>query len=399
MSKTSAERIRQWTGPALLSFGFRPFFLFGALWAMIAMLVWIFLLTGLIELPSTFDPVTWHAHEFLFGYVSAIVAGFLLTAVPNWTGRLPVVGWTLGGLVVLWILGRIAIAISAILPMWLTITADLSFLTVFSLLILREIIVGKNWRNLIVMGLLAILLLANVLFHWEVADGNFAAQGIGLRLGLAATLMMISVIGGRIVPSFTRNWLVRTGREAKPTPPMQDFDKATLLATFVALLSWVFLPEQIVTGILLLIVGGLQVVRLSRWKGTHTFAEPLVWVLHVGYAFVPLGALLMGVSLLVPNAFGLAAAQHVWMAGGIGLMTLAVMSRATLGHTGRELHAGAGTTVIYLAMILAVFARLAAAVWPDLATPFYHSSALFWMVAFGGFVVLYGPLLIRPKPE
>lgn len=390
--------MRAWTGPAVLSFGFRPLFLLGAGWAALAMAVWIASLSGHLEIPSQFSPVAWHAHEFLFGYLGAVIAGFLLTAVPNWTGRLPVVGWALGGLVFLWLAGRLAVGISAMMPAMAAALIDLAFPLALSAVILREIVAGRNWRNLIVLALLFTFMAANALFHLEAAQGTEASQGTGLRLGLAAALMMISVIGGRIVPSFTRNWLAKKGSEARPVPPMQRFDKAVLAVTLIGLLSWVVRPEWPVTGVLLLVAGVMQTMRLMRWKGGATGSEPLVWVLHAGYAFVPLGALVMAAGILVPDALEIAAAQHVWMAGAVGLMTLAVMTRATLGHSGRELHAGPATASLYVLLICAVAMRLAAGIWPELSMTLHWLSVICWVLAFGGFVVVYGPMLVSRRP-
>ncbi len=398
MPKTTAEQMRLWNGPAVLSFGFRPFFLLGALWAALAMAIWVSMLAGGLALPSRFDPVSWHAHEFLFGYLSAIIAGFLLTAVPNWTGRLPVLGWRLAALVALWIAGRLAIVFSEFMPAFLVALVDVMFAIALGLLIAREIVASRDWRNLIVLAMLTVFTLANLLFHMEAGQGATAAQGIGLRLGLAAVLMMISVIGGRIVPSFTRNWLVKSGHDARPVPPMQAFDKLVLLITLAGLALWVVRPDWPVTGLLLLLLATFQTVRLVRWKGLNTLSEPLVWVLHLGYGLVPLGALFVAVDILLPGFLGLAASQHVWMAGATGLMTLAVMTRATLGHTGQALHAGSATLAIYLALIASVCVRLAAGLLPDIAMIFYSLSALLWMGAFGGFVIAYGGLLLRPKP-
>ncbi|MCM2561266.1 NnrS family protein [Lutimaribacter sp. EGI FJ00015] len=394
MTSTS-EQMRAWTGPALLTLGFRPFFFGAAVWAVLAMVLWVPMLSGHLMLPTAFDPVSWHAHEFLFGYLGAVVAGFLLTAVPNWTGRLPIVGWRLGMLALLWLVGRVGVAISAGLPAGLVAALDLAFPVVFALAIGREIVAGKNWRNLIVLAMLCVFLVGNALFHWEVARGDYAAQGYGMRLGLGAGVMMIAVIGGRVVPSFTRNWLVKRRSTSLPVPPMQRFDKAALVALLVALSLWVFVPLAALTGVALALAGVLHLLRLTRWSGHRTLAEPLVTVLHAGYAFVPLGALALAAEILLPGAIGMAGAQHFWMAGAIGLMTLAVMTRATLGHTGRALTAGAGTVAIYLALILSVLARVAAGVWPELSGPLHMMAGLFWTLAFGGFAVIYGALLLR----
>ena len=373
MSATSSEQIRAWRGPAILSYGFRPFFFGAAVWAVLAMVLWVPMLSGHLTLPTAFDPVSWHAHEFLFGYLGAVVSGFLLTAVPNWTGRLPIVGWRLGMLGGLWLAGRVAVTVSGSMPALPVAMVDLAFPVVFALLIAREIVAGKNWRNLIVLAMLGVLILGNTLFHWEAAQGYYAAQSYGLRLGLGAGIMMIAVIGGRIVPSFTRNWLVKRQSIALPVASMQSFDKVALAALLVALVLWVALPLGTPTGLALALAG----------------------VLHAGYAFVSLGALALSAEILLPGSFGMAGAQHFWMAGAIGLMTLAVMTRATLGHTGQDLTAGAGTVAIYLALMLSVFVRVAGGVWPEFSGPLHTMAGLFWIAAFGGFAVVYGTLLLR----
>lgn len=394
---TTTEQMRAWTGPAILTFGFRPFFFGAAVWAALAMALWVPMLSGDLTLPTALDPVGWHAHEFLFGYLGAVIAGFLLTAVPNWTGRLPIVGWRLATLAGLWLVGRGAIAVSSALPAGLVAALDLAFPVVFALAIGREIVAGKTWRNLIVLAMLGVFILGNALFHWEAARGGFAAQGYGLRLGLGASVMMIAVIGGRVVPSFTRNWLVKRRSAGLPVPPMQAFDKAALVALLVALAVWVVLPVSVVTGLALAVAGGLHAARLARWAGRRTLAEPLLSVLHAGYAFVPLGALALALEILAPGSLGMAGAQHLWMAGAIGLMTLAIMTRATLGHTGRELTAGAGTVAIYAALVLSVFARVAGGLWPAYSGALNMVAGVSWILAFGGFAVAYGtPLLRRP---
>ncbi|QIZ82451.1 NnrS family protein [Thalassovita gelatinovora] len=391
--------MRAWTGPALLTYGFRPFFFGAGIWAALAMVLWVPMLSGHLELPSRFDPVSWHAHEFLYGYLGAVVAGFLLTSVPNWTGRLPIVGWPLGGLFVLWLAGRLAVAVSSGLPVWLVVCADLSMLVTLAVVLTREIVAGKNWRNLMVLVMLAVLILGNGVFHWEAAQGDYAAQGYGLRIGLAAGLMLIAVIGGRIVPSFTRNWLVRRGSGKLPVAPMKTFDKAALIVLLIALLFWIAAPENRATAFVMLLAGLLHLIRLSRWAGERCLSEPLLWVLHLGYGLLPLGAIMVALEALRPGGVGFAAAQHVWMAGTIGVMTLAVMTRATLGHTGQTLHAGPGTTMIYLCIIAAMLLRLAAGGWPMQADILLVLSGTVWIAAFGGFAVLYGRLLLRPLPR
>lgn len=396
---STAQQMRVWRGPALLSFGFRPFFFAAGLWAVLSMLLWLAMLRGLLTLPTAFDPVSWHAHEFLFGYLGAVVAGFLLTAVPNWTGRLPIVGWPLGGLFSLWIVGRLAVAFSEGVPPLLVALAALLFPVALAAAIAREIISGRNWRNLVVLAMLIVLILGNAVFHWEAARGLYAGDGFGLRLGLGAGVMMIAMVGGRVVPSFTRNWLVKRASPVLPVPPMQRLDKLALVVLVLTLLSWVAAPDAAATGIALLVAGLLHLWRMGRWEGHRTGAEPLVLVLHAGYAFVPLGALAVGAAILWPDALAAPAAQHVWMAGGIGLMTLAVMTRATLGHTGQPLSADAGTVFIYLTLVVAVAARVLAGPLPSLAPTLHLLSGLAWLASFGGFTLLYGRCLLLARPK
>jgi len=396
MART-VEQMRHWQGPALLSYGFRPFFLGAALWAVIAMLLWVPMMTGGLTLPTAFDPVSWHAHAFLFGYLLAVVAGFLLTAVPNWTGRLPIVGWPLALLFALWIAGRAAVALSSYLPPFATALIDLAMPLALTAVIAREIIAGRNWRNLMVLGMLVLIMIGDAVFHWEAASGAYPAKGYGLRIGLGAGILMISVIGGRVVPSFTRNWLAKQNATTLPVPPMQRFDKIALLGMLVALTGWVAMPDARWVAALLAVAGVLHILRLARWAGRWTLAEPLIAVLHVAYAFVPLGAMALALEILIPGTAGLGAVQHVWMAGAIGLMTLAIMTRATLGHTGQPLTATGGTVMIYGALILAVVLRVSAGVWPGLAVPFYWAAAVLWITAFLGFAIYYGRLLLLSR--
>lgn len=396
MINSSAEQIRAWRGPVLLSFGFRPFFLLGGIWAVLAMAVWLAMLAGRDPIATNFDPVSWHAHEFLFGYLGAVVAGFLLTAVPNWSGRLPIVGWRLGGLVALWLLGRAAVAFSAHLPPLFVALIDLSCLGVLAAMIVREVFAGRHWRSLIILALLCVLIASNAFFHLEAAQSGSASAGLGLRLGLAGSIMLIIVIGGRIVPSFTRNWLAKTGVGRLPTV-FGHLDKASFLIGALALALWVAAPSWPGSGVTLLLAGLLHAMRLAYWGGFWTGREPLVWILHIGYLFVPLGAFAMGLAILAPDSIEGVAAQHLWTAGAIGVMTLAVMTRAILGHTGRTLTAGIGTVAIYIAIIGAVVARFIAGFTEEFIQPLYLASGLLWVAAFLGFTLLYGPMLLKPK--
>jgi uncharacterized protein involved in response to NO len=385
-------RRRNYVGPALFSYGFRPFFLGAALWAALSILLWLPLYIGDIALPSAFAPLDWHVHEMLYGYVAAVVAGFLLTAVPNWTGQLPINGAPLAALATLWLAGRVAVFTSARTGSTVAAVIDVAFLALLAGLMVREIVAGKNWRNLRVIGVVAVLIAGNVVFHIEAARDGVAAYGT--RLGLAAVIGLIMLVGGRIIPSFTHNWLARENPGRLPAK-FSRFDAISLAVAALGLASWVVAPAADVTGLALLLAGVLQAVRLARWAGDRTAAEPLVLVLHVGYAFVPLGFWLLGAAVLWPASVPSSAGIHAWTAGAIALMTLAVMSRATLGHTGNALIASRGTQAIYVCAALAALARIAAAFWPEMIL--LHLAAGAWVLAFGGFAAVYGPLLLRAR--
>jgi uncharacterized protein involved in response to NO len=390
---TSAAQIRAFTGPALLSFGFRPFFLFGALWAALAVALWLPVLSGNLILPSALGPVQWHVHELVFGYVPAIVAGFLLTAVPNWTGRLPVVGTRLATLFLVWVAGRIAIFFSLKIGIVPAAAIDLSFLAALGLVIAREILASKNTHNLKVLVGVALLLLGNALFHLETIAG--VGDGHGTRLGIAATIMLIMLIGGRIIPSFTRNWLARRDAGRMPSP-FDRFDLVVMVASGIALAAWVVMPSATATAATAAIAAALNIARLGRWAGERTAAEPLVLILHIAYAFIPIGFALLALGIVRPDIVAPSGALHGWTTGAIGVMTLAVMTRASLGHTGQPLAATRPIQFIYAAVVAAALARIAVA-FDVLHDPMLHLAATAWVAAFCGFLVVYTPLLARRR--
>ncbi|MGM4924264.1 NnrS family protein [Tardiphaga sp. 804_B3_N1_9] len=382
-------RVRSIADWPLLSAGFRPFFLLGACYAGLAILIWMPAFHGRLALASGFAPRDWHIHEMLFGFMSAVVTGFLFTAIPNWTGRLPIRGLPLLGLVVLWIAGRICLTFSAYTGWLVAMLVDVSFLTLVAAAATREIAAGRNWRNLPVVGIVAFLLVGNIAFHVEAHLAG--AADVSIRIGVAVVVLLISLIGGRIVPSFTRNWLVRENPGRLPVP-FARFDMIVIAISAAALLLWIARPFGALTGVALALVGLLHIMRLARWAGDRTSREGLLLILHIGYAFVPLGFLLNAAAAagwVAPSA-GL----HAWMAGAAGVMTLAVMSRATLGHTGQALHASRTTLMIYAAVIVAALARIGAVIAPAYSPPLLHVAALTWVAAFIGFAVSFGPLLI-----
>jgi uncharacterized protein involved in response to NO len=388
-SATSVPRLRRYQGPAVLSHGFRPFFLLGAVYAGLAALAWLPVFLGELTLTTAFAPRDWHVHEMLYGYLPAVITGFLFTAIPNWTGRLPIQGMPLLALVIAWILGRLAVTCSAEIGWLAAMLIDISFLTLTTAAAAREILAGNNWRNFKVVALIGLLLVGNIAFHLE---AHFeGAADYGIRAGIAVVVMLILLIGGRIIPSFTRNWLARENPGRMPSP-FARFDIAIVISSAVALLVWIFRQDGPLVGTMFALVGMMHVIRLGRWAGDRTVRERLVLILHVGYAFVPLGFLLVAASTF--NIVSASAGIHAWMAGAAGVMTLAVMTRASLGHTKQPLTASLLTQGIYIAVVIAALARICAVIVPALNSHLLHLAAFAWAAAFLGFAVYFGPLLL-----
>ena len=386
-------RLRRFSGPAILSYGFRPFFLFGAFYAGLALLLWLPMFEGRFERATAFSALDWHIHEMLYGYVAAIVTGFLLTAIPNWTGRLPLNGAPLLTLVLLWAAGRLAVSLSGVVGWWPAAFVDVAFLLVVLAAAGREIVAGKNWRNLRVLVIVAVFAFANIAFHLEAHFGGDASYS--RRAALSTVLVLVMLIGGRIIPSFTRNWLVRENPGRLPAP-FDRFDGAAIGLGAFALLAWTIFPDAVGVGLLLIGAGLLHAARFIRWAGDRTLRDPLVLILHVAYVFVPLGFALVGgaaLSAQMPPSAGV----HAWSVGAIGVMTLAVMTRATRGHTGRALEAPPATQLLYAALIISTVLRIAAALLPSSSQPLLWAAAIAWVAAFWGFCILYGPMIMRPR--
>ena len=380
------------TGPVLFSYGFRPFFLGGGLWAVVAMVLWIAAITGRIEIAGAYGAPNWHAHEMLFGFASAVLAGFLLTAVPNWTGRLPVSGWPLGGLFALWCAGRIALLATDEIGVVAAAVIDGLFLPVLLAICTREVVAGRKWKDLKVLGGLFALSLANAIFHVAAIDGGH--DHMATRLAVAAYVVLVMIVGGRIVPSFTRNWLNKFGRTDFPVP-YNHYDIVAILAGVAALAVWTAAPEHAVAAGFGFIAAILQAVRLHRWRGWTVAPEKLLVVLHVAYAFIPLGLAAIGLSAL--GFLEERSVLHLLSVGGIACMMLAVMTRASLGHTGHPLTASRLTIAAYIALVLCAVVRPLGEILPDASAEIYAAAGLLWIVAFGLFCLEYGPILTRKR--
>jgi uncharacterized protein involved in response to NO len=378
----------------VLARGFRPFFLLAGLYGSAFLLFWLCVLAGLLPAPRGLVPSWWHAHEMVFGFVCAAVAGFLLTSVPVWTGTPAVSGRPLGGLVALWVLGRIAMALSAVLPApWVAI-ADLAFLPALAVAIGRPLVATRQRRNLGFPAVLGVLALANLAFHLE-STGRGAF--LGIRVAVYFVTVLVVIVGGRIVPAFTRNALLRAGIDAPPRS-IGWADRLAVPAVLLVAVTDLARPVSLWSGGAALLAAVVLISRMSGWQSSRTLRDPLVWVLHVGYAWIPFGFACMAVSDLtwtIPRTSGL----HALTSGAFGTMILAVMSRVPLGHTGRPLAAPRPMQIAYCMVAAGALLRVAAPIVAPAGLPLLLLAGVLWAGAFVLFTATYWPILTRPRVD
>ncbi len=372
----------------VLGLGARPFFVLAAAWAVVAVGVWPAVFAGTLALPGAFAPVDWHAHELIFGYGGAVVAGFLLTAIANWTGRPPVAGLRLGALVLAWLVARVVVAVLPPSP-------GLAVGLVFPLGLLGlagwEILAAGNARNRKVIGILVLLVLADAGFTLAVAQGW--DTGLAQRGGLAVLVLLILLIGGRVTPAFTRNWLQRNGMAA-PVAAFDRLDAAGMGLAGLALPGWVGWPEARLTALPLALAGVVGLARLARWQGWAARRDLLLVVLHGGYGLAVLGFLAAAGHAGWPDWLPLAAVVHIWAVGAVGMTTAAMMTRATLGHTGQALRADGWMAGMYGGLLAALLARVGMALWPDNSAWLLWLAVGCWCAAFALFLGRFAPALL-----
>lgn len=390
--RTTAQILRDYRGPALFSFGFRPFFLLASIWAALAVPLWMFaLLAADGDMAATFTR-DWHVHEMLFGYTGAVIVGYMIIAGANWTGHYPVAGTPVLLLVVLWIAGRAVMLASSTLGL-VAVAIDAAFLILFALALWREQLAAANRRSLGPCLIISLFALADIGFH----AGAVAAE-LGMaseRMALGLVTFLIAMMGGRLVPSFTRNWMAQ--RKFRPEPaPYDRFDMACVGVTGLAIALWLFLPSAALTGAALLLAGTGLFLRLLRWRGWVAARDGMVLILHLGYFWCAFGLFLLGASVLWPSGVPVTAAVHALTAGAIGVMTLAMMTRTSRSHTGRERRADGVTLVIYGLINLAAAMRVVAPFAVPVHLELLALSAICWSLAFGIFALSYGPMLVRP---
>ncbi|MDX1606055.1 MAG: NnrS family protein, partial [Candidatus Competibacterales bacterium] len=368
--------------PILLEYGFRSFFLLAALAGLGLIAGWLALLHGLRWPGAPLDGSGWHAHEMLFGFGLAAVAGFLLTALAAWTGRAPVRGRTLGGLVAAWLLGRLVLLAGNALPAWLLLPAALAFPLLLAATVTRELLAAGNQRNYPMAGMVALFALFDaltLLAYLGLLPGARPAPILALHL----FLLLITLIGGRIIPAFSANWLRTVGARSLPVTHPALERLAPILTVAVGLAAglssepWLLAPLAAAAAL----THGL---RLVAWRGWTTRRNPLLLILHLGYAWLPIGYILL--ALAAAERIAPSAAVHAFAAGAMGGMILAVMPRVTLGHTGRPLTADGLTLALFAAVQTAALGRVGAILLPAVYQELLVFSGLCWIAAFALFL-------------
>ncbi len=386
-----------------LSVGFRPFFLLAGLYAVISMLAWMAWLMlhslNAVVLTPTIAVAThlWHGHEMLFGFAAAVITGFMLTAVPGWTGAGRVSGWPLLGLAIVWIAGRVVLWFSSFLPAILVAAVDMAHLPLVGGIVLLGLIKRPAPRNLIFLFLLMMLIVANGAVHGEWTGLTEDTASWGLAVALVTTTLLIVILGGRIVPSFTRNAIVRRGNGQEDVPRSSGFlDIASMAAVAAVLGCYVFALPDTATGIAAGLAALVNLVRLSLWQGRSVLGDPILWSLHLAYLWVAVGLAALATSLLMdwPSHN---AALHLLAIGAVGGMTLAMMTRAPLGHTGRPLVVARPIAIAYLLITAAALLRgFALNFFPDEYYFVVFAAGGLWISGFLIFLILYTPILTGP---
>lgn len=386
---------------ALLSGGFRPFFLAAGLHAALSLVFWMVWLGvhhaggAFVKISVSPPPYVWHAHEMLFGFAGAAVGGFLLTAVPNWTGHRPVAGMRLAALVWLWLAGRIALWSSAVLPGPVVAGLDLLFLPALISTLAGPVIRSGKRQNMAVIGVITLLWVAQLLSHLGMLDILQDGGRAGRLMALDVLTLLMTVIGGRITPAFSRNWLSAQGLPLPPAVPLMPWTPAAIIGILLVLAGDLSSQPMLTAGGALLAAVAL-LVRLALWQGWRVRSEPLLLVLHVGALWMGIGYLLRGLAALsfLPEA----ASLHALTTGAAGTLILGVMCRASLGHTGRPLSSSPGLTSAFALVSLAALVRVLV---PIALPGFYMEGMLLagaaWVIAFGLFTAHFLPILTTPR--
>lgn len=387
--------------PVVLTAGFRFYFLSAGLYSIFAMLIWLGWLSGqydsrpIVHFSENVLPYQWHAHEMIFGYIVAVMAGFFLTAVPNWTGtkEAKTIFVSLSGL--LWLSGRIAVWFSGSIDPLLVAVIDLAFVPLLALNILPRLARKSQARNIVFLFLLTALFTANLLVHLEWMGLMPGTAESGVRLGVFVSAAMIAIVGGRVVPAFTRNALTRVGRTQNLPVNTPWLDRAGILSAVLTALASLPAVPPVILAVLCLMAGFFNLARLFGWRGWMTIGNPILWILHLAFLLLGSGYLVYGAALL-SGFLSETAALHLLAVGAVGSMTLAMMTRASLGHSGRSLNVSMPVVMAYFSVVLAAIIRTFGTLYFEYFQVMFLSGAL-WVSAFALFAIVYFPILTQPR--
>jgi len=381
----------------LFAYGFRPFFLAAGVSAALVVPAWLVMLAhGSMPL-GALPPQLWHAHELFYGFVGAALAGFLLTAVPGWTGAKGFGGRPLAAVATAWLAGRLAFAFASSLPFWTLAVAELSFLPGVALLLAPPLLRSRS-RNTPLLAVITLLWMTDAAFLAGLARTDPLLASRSLLIAIDLMMVVLTLIGGRIVPSFTANALRRRG-ESPDLRSLPWLERSVMALMIAVVLTDLWRPDSALAGWLAGLVAIAQAARLSGWRSLRTRGDAILWVLHIGYAWLPVGFALKALWLLA----GVGWASH-WLhaltMGAFGTMIMAVMTRAALGHTGRELKIGSGIAAAYVLLTLAVVARVfVSGLWPSQYLAILIAAGALWTAAFAIYLVVYAPILVLPRAD
>lgn len=372
---------------ALFRLGFRPFFLFASLFSLLSLGIWGGLLSGKSLLPSTLNPLWWHGHEMIFGFVCAVVAGFLLTAVQNWTGRPGIKGLPLAGLFLVWLLPRLLFIFPFNIPLVAIMVIDLLFLPLTAVLLAISVIEVRQWRNFVFIPILSLLTVFNGVSYYGLMTNQLNWMNNGLYAAVILVAVIVALLGGRVIPFFTER--ATQWQKQSPIPAIEYLSFVSLLALVISL----FLTETLLTRILAGVAGLVLFIRWSRWGWNASFPVPLLWSLHLSYLCIPIGLGLIAAGL--PLSVGM----HAITVGGLGGMILAMMSRVSLGHTGRTLTPPRPMALAFALILCATVLRVLASLLSAWFIELMLAAIALWIFAFGCFSYCYGPMLCRVRAD
>jgi uncharacterized protein involved in response to NO len=380
-------------GFALFALGFRPFFLLAGIAAVAMLAVWVGLYRGDVALGNYYGTVVWHSHEMLFGYAAAVVAGFLLTAVRNWTGVDTITRIPLAILAGIWVLGRVLPFLSEVLPGAVIAVVDLLFIPALVVAIAHPIIKAKMWNNLFFVPLLLAYAAGNALLHAQLLGLTENTLNAANTLGIAMIILLLAIMGGRVIGFFIERGL--GGVQVKSWPLVEKLCIISILFYFSLELM---LSSGVVLAVTALLTAVIHTIRLVGWYHKGVWSISLLWVLYLGYAWIAVGFLLKALAAL--GYISPFLALHAFTAGAIGVMTLGMMARVSLGHSGREMRAVKGISLAFALVNLAAIVRvLLPMVMPDHYVALISASGVIWVVAFLLFAFVYTPILIRPRVD